>query len=262
MDLKEKIEGYVNLRVKEFGGKTSISYRDPKVGYSSALNPLFKELKKVAHPNHLTPKEILGNAETVINFTIPLSLRAVNENIRGNIGSYQWAYEYAYTNVLINFLAREISQLLARKGFKGVPIAATWNWDEKTLFADWSHRHSAYISGLGKFGVNNLLITEMGTAVRLGTVITDAEITPSFFPTEEYCLSKRGIKCDICLKRCPVHAFENWGGEGKWKCYENCLKTDEKHRERIGYVVDCCGKCISDTPCATSIPKPEKKKLV
>jgi len=255
MDLKEKIEGCVNLRVSESGGKASINYRNPKVGYSNASSPLFKELKKLAHPNHLTPEEILGDAETVINFIVPLSMKAVNENVEGVIGSYRWAYEYAYANILINSLAREISQLLVRKGFKGVPIDATWNWDEKTLLAEWSHRHSAYISGLGKFGVNNLLITEMGTAVRLGTVITDAQIPSSFFPMVEYCLSKRGTKCDVCIDRCPVHAFKNWMEVGKWKCYENCLRTDKKHREKIGYVVDCCGKCISGTPCAISIPR-------
>ena len=49
----------------------------------------------------------------------------------------------------------------------------------KNLISDWSHRHVAVIAGLGKFGLNNMLITDNGCCGRVGSFITDLKIEPT-----------------------------------------------------------------------------------
>ncbi len=254
LELKEKIRRILKEKVRDFGIKRKIAYRDPQLGFSSVQNELYKHVKDYVHENHLHPSEILDRAETAVSFAVPLSERAVEENKYGGTGSFRWAYEYVETNRLLETIGREITKYLDRKGFKCVQIKPTGQWN-KNLLSTWSHKYAAYVSGLGKFGIHRLLITRKGTAVRMGTVLTEAWIPQTEAPQEEYCLEKKGVSCRICIERCPVNAFENWDLKGKFKCYENCLRTHERYGEKLKGKADCCGKCISGTPCALGIPK-------
>lgn len=39
--------------------------------------------------------------------------------------------------------------------------------------SEWSHRHAAYIAGLGIFGINNMLITNKGCVGRIPSFYED-----------------------------------------------------------------------------------------
>jgi len=52
----------------------------------------------------------------------------------------------------------------------------------KSLIANWSERHVAFISGLGTFGLHKNLITEKGSSGRLDSLITDHDFTPPSAP--------------------------------------------------------------------------------
>ena len=53
----------------------------------------------------------------------------------------------------------------------------------KNPVAFFSHRHAAFLAGLGNFGVNNMLLTpEYGPRVRFGSVFTSAELAARSAP--------------------------------------------------------------------------------
>ena len=162
-------------------------------------------------------------------FLIALSRETVEENIKGEWASRRWVYEYLETNKLITLTCRHLKQKLEDKGYKAVYIAPTGEFNPETPSSPWSHRHAGYVAGLGTFGVHNLLITRFGTAVRLGTLITNASLPPTPRPKVEYCPEKRGVKCEVCLSRCPVNAFSDWQGEGKNRCYKRLEENAKRY---------------------------------
>ena len=72
-------------------------------------------------------------------------------------------------------------------------------------FAPFSHRHAAVAAGLGRFGLNNLVLTpQYGPRQRLVSIITAAPLAPDPLMKEPICL---GRKCSLCVEKCPAHAF-------------------------------------------------------
>ena len=61
--------------------------------------------------------------------------------------------------------------------------------------SDWSHKHVAYIAGIGSFGHHHMLITNKGCCGRLGSVVTDAVIAPTSRVDRERCLFKFDGSC-------------------------------------------------------------------
>lgn len=72
---------------------------------------------------------------------------------------------------------------------------------------------AAYLSGLGVKGKNNLCITEMGSFVFLGEIITDGEISLPCTPPKRRCGD-----CGKCIAACPNGALTEEGFR-----YERCL---------------------------------------
>ena len=68
-----------------------------------------------------------------------------------------------------------------------------------------SHKHAAVAAGIGKFGLNNLLLTpQYGPRQRLVSVITAAPLTPDPLIDEPICL---GEDCALCVEQCPADSF-------------------------------------------------------
>ena len=71
-------------------------------------------------------------------------------------------------------------------------------------FAPFSHKHAAVAAGLGRFGLNNLLLTpQFGPRQRLVSIITSAPLAPDPVIEEPLCL---GVTCAKCLESCPAGA--------------------------------------------------------
>ena len=202
----------------------------------------------------LHPREILPTAESVIVFALPLSTEAIESNVGDTEPSLQWLKEYLIGNEVISKVGNAVVQEMKSRGFKSVAIEATHNFSKESLTASWSHRHAGYVCGLGTFGINNMLITPKGCAVRLGTVITEAVIEESIRPETEYCLERRGIRCRKCLLRCPINALSIWETEGKFKCFNRLMEIAVKFRAILHDSADACGKCCVGLPCTSRIP--------
>lgn len=141
------------------------------------------------------------------------------------------------------------------QGFNASNLPPTYNYDPENLRSDWSHRSAAYIAGIGKFGIHNMLITEKGCCGRIGSVITDMDIEPTKRIEEEYCLFKvKGI-CKKCAERCVNGAFvieDKAVIYDRWKCNEQIYEKIIPHYP-IGDG-DACGKCMCAVPCSMTNP--------
>ena len=81
--------------------------------------------------------------------------------------------------IFITDINAHVTKQLISKGFKTTNLPPTHNFDTEQLMSDWSHKHVAYIAGLGRFGTHHLLITAKGCCGRFGSIVTNAKIPAS-----------------------------------------------------------------------------------
>jgi epoxyqueuosine reductase QueG len=232
---------------------TKTRLEEPLIACASAQDPLFLQMKEIVSSAHFLPTDIIEDARTVITFYLPFSKEVNLSNLQrheeGNaaISSAAWARAYLETNQVIVDLNTFIHEKLAAQHYQSSKLPPTHNFDRQKLISAWSHKHVAYIAGLGKFGLHQMLITEKGCSGRLGSIVTNLELEPTARPQEEYCLYKHNRTCARCVQRC-FHGALQKDAYDRQKCYESCLINAAKHAD-LGYA-DVCGKCISDVPCS------------
>jgi epoxyqueuosine reductase QueG len=235
----------------------STGWGPPLVGFAAADDPLFAQLKTAVSSTHELPLDLLANAGTVISFFLPFVKSVTSTNIKKRLSSPEWAVSYIETNELIKHLSLHLVGLFAAAGEEVITIPATHNWIEDRLISNWSHRHVAFIAGLGRFGLNNMLITSKGCSGRVGSLITSAVIAPDIRPDEEACLYKYDGSCKKCVGKCVNEAlFE--ASFDRFKCYDQLLVNVEEHTS-VGYA-DVCGKCLAAVPCSHVNPVSKKLK--
>lgn len=253
--LIHNIEEFVeNYPVKQ---KTETRWGTPLIGFADADDPLFEKLGRVASPTHAVPKDFLAEANTVVAFFLPFKKEVSRTNIKAKESSRAWGVAYIETNELIRQLSLYLKAVLEGSGHRSVVIPATHNWDEKKLISDWSHRHVAYIAGLGRFGLNNMLITDKGSCGRFGSFITSAGIAADPRPQTESCLYKYDGSCRKCVKRCVNDALHEDSFD-RFRCYDMLLENVENLKE-LGYA-DVCGKCLVGVPCSHTNPVAGKNR--
>ena len=242
MELAKKVVERINGLLSSVC--TITPYREPLVGYASAQDNLFYQMKEVIGPHHLLPQEMLPDAKTVIAFFLPFGEEIVKANRQEKEVAKEWAKAYEETNQLIGDISVRLKNELEMQGIKATFQKATHNFNEIDLTASWSHKSAAFVAGLGTFGVNKMLITPAGCAGRFGSLVISAEIPPSPRPSEEYCLYYREGKCLACVKNCPVGALSIEEIDKK-KCYKQLLQV----AALFPGLCDVCGKC-NIGPCA------------
>lgn len=248
-EITKIIKNYIKEYQKNDDVKTE--WKEAIVNFADAKDPQFKKLQEVVSPSHAMPEDILADAKSIIAYFIPFSEEVANSNIEGKYSSDKWAKAYVETNQLISNINKHLKDELAKKNIEVATIPATSNFDKKNLMSDWSHRHVAYIAGLGTFGINNMLITDKGSAGRIGTVVTNVDLDPSEKITEERCLTKAGYNCNVCVNRCVTDALSESEFD-RFSCYDFLLENDSKHPEME--LTDVCGKCCVDLPCSFKNP--------
>lgn len=247
--MKEWLRQEIIAAIATFQSDSTVStrWKNPLIGYANAEDVLFARLKEVVSPSHSTPRELLDGAQTVIAYFLPFEPNVAQSNPRGQYASPQWVAAYLETNRLIVTINRHLAQVLRKRGYECVALPPTHNFDEKKLVSDWSHKHVAYIAGLGKFGLHQMLITEQGSCGRLGSLITSASIEATARGTQEACLYKYNQSCDVCIRRCASGALTE-NGFDRHRCYQVLLENAEINEARG--LADVCGKCMSMVPCS------------
>lgn len=247
--MEEKIKALIADYVARYPAikGTLTKWQDPLVAFAAADDSLFPELKQTVSPTHALPTDFVASARTVIAFFLPFSKDVAVSNVAPKEASREWVVAYIETNRLILDINNYVHERLKELGYNTSILPATHNFDEKKLISDWSHRHVAFIAGLGTFGINNMLITEKGCCGRFGSIVTDLKLQPTARPKQESCLYKlRGI-CKKCVERCESKALTAEGYD-RHRCYEVLLQNVAKYTD-LG-LADVCGKCLVNLPCS------------
>lgn len=247
--LRSLISDYVTKYQELHNTKTG--WKSPLTAFADAHDPLFRRLNKFISPTHALPHDFFPDAETVIAFFIPFEESVAESNIENRTCSKEWATAYIETNRLIYDLNRHIRDCLEIRGFDSTIIPATHNFDPESLINDWSHRHIAFIAGLGTLGINNMLITEKGCCGRIGSIVTNAAVGQTPRDGHELCLYKYKGSCGKCTERCVNDALFIDPFYRK-RCYSMCLVNDRYHSDMD--LTDVCGKCLAGVPCSFENP--------
>jgi epoxyqueuosine reductase len=159
--------------------------------------------------------------------------------------------EYRQANELLWELAKFTAGMIDDWGYRALPKRPTHaGIDQKTQSTMLPHKTVATHAGLGWIGKCALLITdEYGPAVRLTTVLTDAELNAAEPIAESRC-----GECRLCVDSCPGKApsGRNWNSRLVRHEFYDAFACAEAARERatakIGIDDTICGICISVCP--------------
>ena len=248
MSLKLEISGFIETKVHQANQRGF--YRQPLTGFSSASDPLYAAIKEIVGPHHLRPEDVLPEVKTVVSFFLPFSKEVVEANRKeATDPAREWVDAYVHANDLIEEINLELVELLKSKGLGAGMVRTADNYDGINLRAPWSHRSAAFIAGLGRFGLNRMLITPVGAAGRFGTMFISEEIQPSTRPANELCLFFKNGGCGFCLKHCPPKALGGGPDEFDRQACNRKLLQVTPYTSSLGMDLDVCGKCDVG-PCA------------
>ena len=148
-----------------------------------------------------------------------------------------YSQEYEDLNARLTDIATEIAELLRAAGHRAVVNPATLTWreiDTERLAAAFPHKTAATRAGLGWIGKSALLVTpELGPALRLASVLTDAPLAAGDPIQESLCGD-----CVVCVEACPAGAIRG----DEW--YPG-RPREELARCGVRYILDYAGVCGS-----------------
>jgi epoxyqueuosine reductase QueG len=264
-------------------------FGSPAIAVADGDDPAFQMLRQAVSPEHMQPRDVLARHASpggdlahvrVVVWALPFT-KPVRRSNRGG----RWPsrlYSAARNNGgALNFaVRRRLAEHLRAEGYAAAAPVLDDRYDafrspRHTFASTWSERHAAWAAGLGLFGLSGALITPLGTAVRIGSVVTTAPLEPT--PRESNghrapCLADGGAQCGQCIERCPVGAISA-SGLDKERCYamrkavrQECL--DEYARAlrlltapvvksgqwQEGYSLGCA-LCQAGVPCEFSPPE-------
>lgn len=211
----------------------------PVAGFAPAArweDPQFSSLV----PAPFRPKSIIPETQSVIVIGLPVHLPVLE-----TAPSIFYHELYKTLNSLLDEHAYRIAGVLNMNGYASTAIPRDGYGSigvikEKPV-AFFSHRHAAYLAGLGTFGVNNMVLTPgYGPRIRFTSIFTTAPLPPSPVMTESVC-----IHCMKCVEACPVSALEPLdypeGITDKKTCATRAEQLYQRH-------VSPCGLCIRVCP--------------
>lgn len=249
----------------------------PLVGFVRGNDPIFDQYKEIIGQHHFTPFEIMKwqaenngvkppEAEdiSVVSFVMPITRETKNDNAAASEWtSERWAQTRLLGEIFSQTIVREIVTDLMGKGILAIAPDVTPKFNKKRYpkvgwASPWSHRHIAYASGLGTFGMHDFLITEKGCAHRLGSFVVNLKLAPNRPRPDDihaYCLHYQGKKCLKCAKRCPVDAITAVNAHDKETCYKKVAKSLKYCNKNYHIFIYGCGLCATGVPCESEIPK-------
>lgn len=207
-------------------------------------------------PSGHRPRDFLPQARSVI----VIAMRMFDAALDG-LPALRPLYteNFRYTSEELNICANKIARFLVRKGFPSQPIFYSEferlyakkpekfdGLDVKSpvFFDEMSFKHAAVEAGMGRFGLNRLLLTpEYGARVRLLMILTEAKVTYDDKIKEELCNPEEcGYKC---VDACPPHALKKeWAVE----MGDRLDKISCANYMFVELAPLRCGLCVSSCP--------------
>jgi epoxyqueuosine reductase len=211
----------------------------PLVGFAPAQR-WDKSLFDPWIPENFRPQSIFPETRTVIVIGFPVSLPIVETS-----PSIYYHDLYRTVNTLLDTSGYRISLFLNNEGFPSIWIPRDGYGSISLLkekpIAFFSHRHAAFLAGLGTFGINNMLLTEkFGPRVRFASVFTAADIPPDPVIERSLC-----TECMQCVEICPVKALDGREYPEGLTDKKACATRSEALYKRY---ISPCGLCIKVCP--------------
>ncbi len=256
------------------GASDERAWGEPLVGFAAGDDPLFAAYKEHVGPHHWAPAEALALAHpelgaldaaqlTVICWVLPQTA-ATRADSRQAIAypPERWARSRIYGELFNDHLRREVVRALEAAGHAAaapvlLPGFGTVDTARYGPASRWSERHMAYAAGLGTFGLCDGLITPLGKAVRLGSVVAQVAVPPTPRPYNDphaYCLHYARGTCGACIERCPAGALSA-AGHDKRLCGAYVGATRPYVLAHYGFEGYGCGLCQTGVPCEAGIPE-------
>jgi epoxyqueuosine reductase len=258
-------------------------FDEPVVAFANGDDALFQDLKSVIGEFHLTPREAMekhvqaqrwrygvkSSMEniSVISYATPIPYETrLDERVSTYGGSTRYNHTRWRGEIFRNNLRNYVISLLEIMGYNALAPGGAGFFELKStpngLIANWSERHIAYVSGLGTFGLNGLIITYKGCAVYLSSIVCDVALTPTpraYNHYMAYCLFHQDKSCRQCIERCLGEAIGEQG-RGNIKCRESMGQKQTPTLKKLGLDKDligsapACGLCSTRVPCEDRIP--------
>jgi len=253
-DLNNFITELIVQQVAHAG--TTTEYRQPLVGFASAKDPRFHQLRSIVEPTHFLPEDMLPGASSVVSFFLPFAGWVVEANAQHRYQvAREWPTAYLETNALINRITGLLINALTKHGIRSAAAPATHNYDPISLICRWSHKSVAVIAGLGSFGLHRMVITEAGCAGRFGSLVVECDLEVTQVAAKERCLYFFDGSCHECVSRCPVDALTMDGSLDKQCCNRRLIGLAKLHGSDSP--ADACGKCAIG-PCSLESAVPDQ----
>ncbi len=257
------------------------AFQQPIVGFSSGDDPLYAFFQQDIGSFYWHPADVISMAYpdaivqpynvSIISYILPQTHKTRSEQRKEKeYPSKRWAHARKYGEQFNNHIRQYLVKALIKEGFPAVApvLLPGWKQAESPLYgyaSTWSERHTAYVSGLGTFGVSDGLITPLGKAIRAGSVVALMKLPPTrriYSTHREFCLHHHSGKCLKCAQRCPAGAITE-AGHNKVKCKQYIRKiTAPRVEASLGFRVNACGLCQVGVPCESAIPIPEIRRKV
>ncbi len=281
--IREQIESWLANRDNNAiePGSDVPAFAKPLVGFAHGEDGLFTFLKGDIGPEfYWTPEEafslafpseaVRADELTVIAWILPQTEQTRRAHGKAkDMPSIEWSKVRHFGEKVNENLRLHVVDLFTAYGFQACAPVLLPQWTKALsnrygYASCWSERHAAHVCGLGTFGLSDGLITPVGKAVRVGSVIVRKRYEPTPRPYtshNEWCLSKSGGKCLACSRRCPAGAISS-AGHDKHKCREYIRNVTARHVERnqLGFRVNSCGLCQTKVPCENCNPLVKKKR--
>jgi epoxyqueuosine reductase QueG len=194
-------------------------------------------------------KETRQNFNTGIVLALSYSKEAMWEHQNGSMRRYH--DEWKPMTFRLDELAALTARLLTAKGYKALPQVSATVVQDKYLRTVLPHKTVATLAGIGWIGKCAMLVTnEVGSALRIKVVLTNAPLTCGTPATTSLCPPD----CAACADACPGKAPRG----GLWEagvdrdsffdahaCRDAAL---DRAKATLGIDETLCGLCISSCP--------------
>jgi epoxyqueuosine reductase len=192
--------------------------------------------------------EALAGLKNAVSIAVALTPSIICYISNGPTTKYY--QEYNRANNLLTDLCGHAVEILIAQGYKAVALKPTVKQvDLNNIDANLPHKTAATKAALGWIGKSALLITKRyGAAIRLATVLTDAELDMADPVEQSMCGD-----CRQCVDHCPAKAIKgkNWQlGCSRDSIFDAfaCCETATKLSKKIGIQSTICGICINVCP--------------
>lgn len=249
-------------------------WEQPLVGVAAGDDSYYDFLKEHIGEFHWSPSEafqqkygemVAGDKLKVISLVFPQTSETIELQRKERVFPCDnWLVSRGEWESMMREFSGKLENRLEEEGIRAASIDLIEEFSRQEsealgIASNWSHRHTAFAAGMGTFGLSDGFITERGKAVRMTSIIVEADlqITPrGDRGPYDWCLYFKSGICGACIRRCPIKAISEKGHD-KEACldYEDvaCDKYWPEHIKRGDYIFGC-GLCTVKVPCEHKKP--------